>query len=181
MLPNVSRLQPVHPSQWCYPFQARQKPRNRRHPHPSQAYRRRRIAKTCLHLRYWRWLLRKRNRHLEAVSVALEYLREPPTSRPASLASHDMDRIQTSADFLNMANGLHHIIEIRSSRVADVLTLPVGESICKTAHKVSLSGVHIASQTHSSLTPPLIRGSAVPSAYLFQLSAVPIVTFGNML
>lgn len=38
-----------------------------------------------------------------------------------------------------MTNGLLHIIEVRSSGIADVLALPVGERVCKTAGRVSLS------------------------------------------
>jgi hypothetical protein len=34
-----------------------------------------------------------------------------------------------------MTNGLLHIIKVRSSCVADVLALPVGERVCKTAGK----------------------------------------------
>lgn len=34
--------------------------------------------------------------------------------------------------------------------------------------------------THRSLTSPLISSSAVPSAYLFQLSAVPILMLGKV-
>lgn len=94
-----------------------------------------------MHFVYQPWLLGNRYHHLEAVSMARKHGGKIPTSWPTSLAIHDVDCIQTTADFLDVTNGLLNIIKVRGSGVADILALPVGEGVCKPGIKVSISFV----------------------------------------
>lgn len=52
-------------------------------------------------------------------------------SGPPCLSVPDLNRVDRSREFLDVTNGLHKIIKVGGSRVADVLALPV----CKGIHK----------------------------------------------
>jgi len=54
-----------------------------------------------------------------------------------------------------------------------------GEQVTAVALLISWACQKAKALIRKYLTPPAMRGSAVPSAYLFQLSAVPTVTLGN--
>lgn len=105
---------------------------------------------------------------------------------PAGLTVPEFGDGDGAADRLDVVEGLHDVVEVSGGCVADFLGLPVGEGVDETGRggRVSCAVVvEVATGvwgTHSSLTPPLMTGSAVPSAYLFQLSAVPIVVLGNI-
>lgn len=64
----------------------------------------------------------------EALYVGRDY---SLTRRPASLAVHNMDAIDTASNLLNVSQSLHNIIKVGGSSVGDLLGLPVSESIDK--------------------------------------------------
>ena len=78
-----------------------------------------------------------------------------------------------------MAERLLQIVEVRCSSVTDVLALPVAERVDESNENISKTYWFIQrAQAYRISTPPVIKASAVPSAYLFQLSAVPTFTPG---
>lgn len=84
----------------------------------------------------------------------------------------------SAALVLNVLEGLHDVVEELVGCVGDWLALPIAKgiheamvnstSVLCAQHFYSLHAV-----THRRSTPPVRSALAVPSAYLFQLSAVP--------
>lgn len=105
--------------------------------------------------------------------------------RPSCLSSPEFDCVHRARDVLNPSKCLLDVLEVGISRVRNRSSLPVSETIGQpinsqiSHHSKSKQTTLIA---HRISTPPLITVSAVPSANLFQLSAVPILTpLGNTL
>lgn len=48
-------------------------------------------------------------------------------------AVHEVDFVKAASNFLNMAESSRHVVKVGLSRVANVLVLPVGEAVGKTA------------------------------------------------
>jgi hypothetical protein len=104
--------------------------------------------------------------------------------RPAGLAVPEFGRGGRAGNALDALEGLHNVIKVGGRCVADFLGLPVGEGVDEAegivSHGMTRDTELGLGKAHSNLTPPLMTGSAVPSAYLFQLSAVPIRVSGNI-
>ena len=100
-------------------------------------------------------------------------------SWPAVLAD---PHLRCAALVLSVLEGLHDVVEEGVCRVVKGLALPIAERVHKTVGLyISSKILHpkLARKSYRRLTPPVRRGFAVPSAYLFQLSAVPTFVLGN--
>lgn len=106
-----------------------------------------------------------------------------------SLANPELGLLGRAADGLNAAKCLHDVVEEAAGRVVDLLALPVREGVAQAAaaevstrSKKSISrdrGARRLPAATYRMSTSLIRASAVPSWYLFQLSAVPTLTPGK--
>ena len=50
---------------------------------------------------------------------------------PAGLAVHHVHAVDAVGRFLDVAEGLHHVVEVRGGAVFDWLGLPEGEGVCE--------------------------------------------------
>ena len=90
--------------------------------------------------------------------------------------------ISRARKVLDASKSLRYIVEVCSRCVANFLALPVWKCVHKPMKRVRQCPQQAKKslEAHRSLTPPVISASAVPLANMFQLSAVPIKTLGNV-
>lgn len=92
---------------------------------------------------------------------------------------HKMNAIQAASNVLDASQCEGHVFEKGLGRIADVLVLPVGESISKPIEESQFcEGWWRGSRSYARSMPLRMTESMEPLAHKFQLSAVPTKVLG---